>query len=112
MNMDEPARPPPSSGRLPDVTSGGRCAKCGAELTVGTGGRCPACLLELALEGPEPLELERLGPYEVLSRLGTGGMGVVYRARDSRLDRDVASKVLPGVVGRDPERIARCGRRA
>ena len=37
----------------------------------------------------------RLGPYEILGPLGTGGMGEVYRARDSRLDRDVAIKVVP-----------------
>jgi Tol biopolymer transport system component len=69
-------------------------------------------MLELALSGPEPLELDRLGPYEILSRLGTGGMGVVYRARDSRLDRDVAIKVLPDVMANDPERIARFRREA
>ncbi|HVL66742.1 MAG TPA: protein kinase [Vicinamibacterales bacterium] len=44
----------------------------------------------------------RLGPYEVTGPLGAGGMGEVYRARDTRLDRTVAIKVLPGVLGGDP----------
>ena len=43
----------------------------------------------------------RLGPYEVVSRLGAGGMGEVWRARDSRLQREVAIKVLPGDVSAD-----------
>jgi predicted Ser/Thr protein kinase len=49
----------------------------------------------------------RLGPYEVLSALGAGGMGEVYRARDSRLNRDVALKVLPAEVSADPSRRQR-----
>jgi eukaryotic-like serine/threonine-protein kinase len=49
----------------------------------------------------------RLGPYEVLSTLGAGGMGEVYRARDARLSRDVAIKVLPAAFSRDPERLRR-----
>ncbi len=54
----------------------------------------------------------RLGPYEVLSLIGAGGMGVVYRARDTRLGRDVAVKVLPAVFARDPDRLARFEREA
>src|SRR5215470_10172021 len=49
----------------------------------------------------------RLGPYEILSRLGAGGMGEVYRARDPRLDREVAIKALPEEVALDPTRLAR-----
>ncbi|MCG6963042.1 MAG: protein kinase [Acidobacteria bacterium] len=48
-----------------------------------------------------------LGPYEVLSPLGTGGMGEVYRARDTRLEREVAVKVLPEALATDPELLAR-----
>ena len=54
----------------------------------------------------------RLGPYEVLARIGAGGMGEVYRATDTRLKRDVALKVLPEAVGRDQERMARFQREA
>jgi len=54
----------------------------------------------------------RLGPYEIESPLGAGGMGEVYRARDARLNRDVALKVLPEVLSRDPERMARLKREA
>ena len=54
----------------------------------------------------------RLGPYEVVSLLGTGGMGEVYRASDARLHRDVALKVLPGHVADDPERLLRFEREA
>ncbi|HYV42203.1 MAG TPA: protein kinase [Thermoanaerobaculia bacterium] len=49
----------------------------------------------------------RLGPYEVLSPLGSGGMGEVYRARDSRLAREVAIKVLPASFSNDPDRLRR-----
>jgi eukaryotic-like serine/threonine-protein kinase len=49
----------------------------------------------------------RLGQYEIISPLGAGGMGEVYRARDSRLNRDVAIKVLPGLLSSDPERMVR-----
>src|SRR5580700_11291726 len=49
----------------------------------------------------------KLGPYEVQSPLGAGGMGEVYRAHDTRLNRDVAIKVLPAAFTRDPERLRR-----
>src|SRR5512135_3758261 len=54
----------------------------------------------------------RLGPYEIVSPLGAGGMGEVYRARDERLQRDVAVKVLPKAVACDPGRLARFEREA
>jgi Tol biopolymer transport system component len=54
----------------------------------------------------------RIGPYEVTSSLGAGGMGEVYRARDSRLDRQVAIKVLPAAVSADADRRARFEREA
>src|ERR1700730_13321891 len=49
----------------------------------------------------------RLGPYEILSPLGAGGMGEVYRARDTRLKRDVAVKVLPASFSKDADRLRR-----
>ena len=53
-----------------------------------------------------------MGPYRVLAKLGEGGMGEVYRARDTKLDRDVAIKALPASLAGDPERIARFQREA
>src|SRR6476619_4492553 len=49
----------------------------------------------------------RLGPYEIAEMIGRGGMGEVYRARDSRLGRDVAIKVLPAPFATDPDRLRR-----
>src|SRR4029434_3405744 len=54
----------------------------------------------------------RLGPYEVIAAIGAGGMGEVYRARDTKLGRDVAIKVLPSSLTSDPERLARFSREA
>ena len=51
----------------------------------------------------------RLGSYEVTAKIGEGGMGEVYRARDTKLDRDVALKVLPEAFTADPDRLARFG---
>ena len=54
----------------------------------------------------------RLGPYEIVSALGAGGMGEVYRARDTRLKRDVALKILSESFASDPDRLARFQREA
>ena len=60
-----------------------------------------------------PLTLgSRLGPYEIVAPLGAGGMGEVYRARDSRLKRDIAIKVLPAELTSSPDRLARLEREA
>ena len=53
-----------------------------------------------------------LGPYSVTVKIGAGGMGEVYRARDTKLDRDVALKVLPEAFTSDPDRLARFEREA
>src|SRR5512140_2880288 len=62
--------------------------------------------------GRMPATGTRLGPYEILGPLGSGGMGEVYRARDARLGREVAIKVLPEAFARDPDRLARFEREA
>src|SRR5262245_16790032 len=54
----------------------------------------------------------RVGPYEILASIGAGGMGEVYRARDTKLNRDVALKILPGAFTSDPDRLARFEREA
>jgi eukaryotic-like serine/threonine-protein kinase len=54
----------------------------------------------------------QIGPYEIVSAIGSGGMGEVYKARDARLKRDVALKVLPDTFSTDPERLARFEREA
>ena len=68
---------------------------------------CAVCTSGLALTPGT-----RLGPYEVIAQIGVGGMGEVYRARDTKLKRDVAIKVLPDVFAPDPDRLARFQREA
>src|ERR1700726_4175514 len=55
---------------------------------------------------------DRLGLYEILAPIGSGGMGEVYRAKDTKLKRDVALKVLPSAFASDPERMVRFQREA
>jgi eukaryotic-like serine/threonine-protein kinase len=55
---------------------------------------------------------DKLGPYEILAQIGAGEMGEVYRARDPRLGRDVAIKVLTAEMAHDPDRLARFQREA
>src|SRR5262249_30565695 len=57
-------------------------------------------------------EMNRIGPYDIVSKIGAGGMGEVYRARDDRLKRDVAIKVLPPSLADDRERLLRFEREA
>src|SRR5690242_9585740 len=54
----------------------------------------------------------RIGPYQIVSPIGAGGMGEVYRAHDPKLGRDVAIKVLPAALASDPDRLARLQREA
>ena len=54
----------------------------------------------------------RLGPYEITSSIGAGGMGEVYRARDTRLGREVAIKVVPAAFAQEADRLARFDREA
>src|SRR3954462_2169534 len=54
----------------------------------------------------------RIGPYEIVAPIGAGGMGEVYRARDTKLNRDVALKILPDAFAGDPDRLARFTREA
>ena len=58
------------------------------------------------------MRFERIGGYRVTAKIGEGGMGEVYRARDTKLDRDVALKVLPQAFTDDPDRLARFEREA
>ena len=55
---------------------------------------------------------DKFGPHEIISLIGKGGMGEVYRARDTKLKRDVALKVLPDAFARDPGRMSRFRREA
>ena len=73
----------------------------------------PALHADAALAGLSGLSIgQSLGAYRIVAKLGAGGMGEVYRGRDTRLGRDVAIKILPVVFAADPERLARFEREA
>jgi len=74
--------------------------------------RCASSGEAAPSQGGEPIVGTTFGAYRVLAKLGEGGMGEVYRARDTRLGRDVALKVLPDSFAADRERIARFEREA
>ena len=76
----------------------------------------PVCVAALQF-APPPITVSlgpgtRLGPYEVIAAIGAGGMGEVYRARDTKLNRDVALKILPAAFASDADRLARFHREA
>src|SRR5262245_61386164 len=66
----------------------------------------------LPMVGDRPPAPQRIGPYEIVTLIGAGAMGEVYRARDTRLNRDVALKLLPPLFAVDPDRVARFKREA
>jgi eukaryotic-like serine/threonine-protein kinase len=68
--------------------------------------------MTVTLTAAVPLLGRQIGPYRIVSPLGAGGMGEVYRAHDSKLGRDVAIKTLPAEFARDPDRLARFRREA
>src|SRR5215510_4833274 len=78
--------------------------------TGSAGGRCATGRCEFSKPGAKIVALTsgtKLGPYEIVSPIGAGGMGEVYRARDERLGRDVAIKVLPAELANDADRLRR-----
>ena len=88
-------------------TAPDRCLRCGAVLpSEGEPEACLVCLMQLGLETGIPSGT-RFGPYEIVEPIGAGGMGEVYRARDERLKREVAIKVLPASFSTDPDRVRR-----
>ena len=93
--------------------SAGRCPACGAPLAAGAGpSDCPSCLLAIGLDDPGPEEFPEVPGVELLSRIGHGGSGEVFRARDRATGELVAVKVLSEEWSADPELRARTLREA
>jgi serine/threonine-protein kinase len=86
-----------------------------AEAMAGSQFLASSPLTDLSTHGEQPTDPligRRVGGYDILDLIGVGGMGEVYRARDPKLGREVALKLLPSEFIQDPERIARFGREA
>ena len=110
-NPGEPANP------LAEVASGGDADLCRqVELLLAKGEEAGSFLETPAMAVTETATAavvgRQFGPYRIVSPLGAGGMGELYRARDSKLHRDVAIKILPSEFARNPDRLARFRREA
>ena len=110
-------RPPAERGTfLDEVCAGDAALREEVESLLRIGSDADGLLetpaMEVVARGVAGMVGRQLGPFRVLGALGAGGMGEVYRARDSKLGRDVAIKLLPPLFTRDPERRARFAREA
>src|SRR5215467_9052258 len=97
------------SERRSRPTSSSRATPAGSEVPTGGGSGGRAIGSDQVMPLPAG---RRIGPYEILGPLGAGGMGEVYRGRDSRLEREVAIKVLPSALAEIPHRVSRFEREA
>src|SRR5689334_12103309 len=87
----------------------------GRDITPNRTVNCFSHLSALAIIAPSLMAIsigQQLGSYEITALLGKGGMGEVYRARDTKLKRDVAIKILPADLAGDPDRLLRFEREA
>ena len=110
--------PPPLVTTMRCVAKSSRCwpptlrtpaSSIGCRLPPGRSGRCYA---RIADRSDCAARTRCIGPYEIIGLIGAGAMGEVYRARDTKLNRDVALKVLPPLFALDPDRVARFRREA
>ena len=111
----ERAGPVPRTGLRATTPCGGKLNPCSRTGTAEGFLTAPALEIAanvMAADSGGSLSGREIGSYQILSRLGEGGMGEVFRARDTKLNRDVALKVLPDPFASDPDRLARFTREA